>query len=125
MNDPKFNPLRDLLRQRYKFIEMEEDFADEDDGPPPGEVPSRGWNDDFIILDKGLQFVRKFEVVGMRWEKYFDEDLDGGFAWRLKVFFSDCPSLYLWNEEARDMLLSFGLPGDPPDGREQETRGTR
>jgi hypothetical protein len=49
----------------------------------------------------------------MRWEKFHAEGCDEAF--RLKVFFSDCPHGYFYGEDAALFMRSFGLPETPPD----------
>ena len=68
---------------------------------------------DFIVFSGGREFIRKFEVVGMRWCQYCADDMS--LQWRLNVFLSDCPSLIVYGEDAAAFLGAFGLPEGPPD----------
>lgn len=76
---------------------------------------------EFIQLSGGMEYVRKFEVVGLRWEKYYEpDDLDAEcfhppHNWRLKVFLSECPHMIVWGDDARAVLAAFDLPTEPPE----------
>lgn len=67
---------------------------------------------DFIALDGGKQYVRKFEIVGVRWEQFFVEDESAG--WRLRAFFSDCPNGVFYADDATTIMTALGLPSEPP-----------
>lgn len=82
------------------------------DGDAQDDEPSGYGEGDFIRMDGGRTFIRKFEIVALRWEQYLTDD--DAFAWRLKVFFSDCPHSIVYGEEAADILRSFGLPDEYP-----------
>lgn len=68
---------------------------------------------EFIILDNGRMFVRKFEIVGMRWDN-FVQDGSNELGWCLKVFFSDVPHGTFYGDDAAAILKAFNLPEQPP-----------
>ncbi len=109
------NPIRmKFVHQgrHFRVVEGDDDFDGGDEGGD-GPAPSGYGEGDFLQLDNGKTFIRKFEVVAFRWERYINSD--DGLSWCLKVFFSDCPHSVLYGEEAADALRSFGLPTESPD----------
>ncbi len=100
-----------LSHKVKKSDREDEEYGDDEDGdydPPPA-----GYGEgDFIQLDNGRMFVRKFEIVGLRWEQYASDQAE--WCWRLRLFFSDCPNMLVFGEEAADVMRSFGLPEGPP-----------
>ena len=68
--------------------------------------------EEFLVINGGREFIRKFEVVGMRWDNFLADDNELG--WCLKVFFSDCPGATLYGDDAAAVLRTFGLPTEPP-----------
>jgi hypothetical protein len=74
------------------------------------------YNNEFIRLDGGKAFIRKFEVVGLFWKEFrsFEDDGSSTPSWRLEVFFNDAPHMSLYGEDARAMMRAFDLPEDPP-----------
>lgn len=72
---------------------------------------------EFIRISNGREYVRKFEVVGLRWEQYLSEDEEGKNAllWRLKVFYSEAAHMIAYAEDAIAIMESFGLPTEPPE----------
>lgn len=103
---------REMKAMRAAHRRVEPADGDDDDDGEEEFAPAGYGEGDFIRLDGGRTFVRKFEVVALRWDQYVSEP--EGLLWRLNVYFSDCPHSVLYGEEARDVLRSFGLPEDPP-----------
>ncbi len=97
----------------YEDPELDDGDEDDEDG---FQEPSGYGEGDFIRLDNGRMYIRKFEVVGMKWEQYLSSDVGEKTAmtWRLKVYFSDCPFMIVYAEEAADLMRCFGLPDAPP-----------
>jgi hypothetical protein len=89
---------------------MKDEDEDEDELPGYGEG-------EFICLDDGRCYIRKFEVIGLKWERASKPYLNDKFevVWQLRLFFSDCPSMIVPEHEAADVMRSFGLPEDPPN----------
>ena len=110
--DPRGRPSA-KPREREEF---ELDLGDEECG---GEDEGSGGDSNFITLGRGRYFVRKFEVIGMRWDEYlvpgqrYDEP-GRGSAWRLQVYLDNCPPITLHDDEAASVLREFGLPEGPP-----------
>lgn len=66
---------------------------------------------DFIRLNGGRIFIKKFEVNGLEWEKQYDEGVE--VRPRLKVYLSDLV-IYLYADDATSMMEAFELPPEPP-----------
>jgi len=90
------------------------DYGDDDDEDE--QAPAGYGEGDFIMLDGGKVFIRKFEIVSLRWEYFLASDPgeEQESLWRLRVYFSDCPNMVVYGDEASDLMKSFGLPVDPP-----------
>jgi hypothetical protein len=73
---------------------------------------------EFIQLSDGREYIRKFEVVGLRWCQYIADD--GGFAWHLKVFFNEAAHMIVYGEDARVVMRAFDLPENPPEHRRDD-----
>jgi hypothetical protein len=70
---------------------------------------------EFIQLSGGLEYVKKFEIVGLRWSQYM---VDGeGLGWCLKVYFSEAAHMIAYGDDARTIMMAFDLPPDPPGPR--------
>lgn len=67
---------------------------------------------EFISLSGGREYIRKYEVVGLRWSPYMTDENEQ--AWCLKVFFTDAPHSILYGDDARAAMRAFGLPTEPP-----------
>lgn len=69
---------------------------------------SRYENSDFICLNGGREYLRMFEIIGVRWVR----SDDGG--WILNVYMSDVPHSSFSGDDAREIMRRLGLPEDPP-----------
>jgi hypothetical protein len=112
MKDPLF-----LTIPRNTVIKDREPNPDDDDEDDGDSEPAGYGEGDFIRLQGGRLYIRKFEIVGVAWEEYLASDINekSEMAWCLRVFFSDCPNMRVYGEEAADLMRSFGLPEEPPE----------
>lgn len=67
---------------------------------------------EFIQLGGGMEYVRKFEIVGLRWERFVDDQEQ--WQWRLRVYFNDAPYMTVYGDDASSVMAAFELPIDPP-----------
>jgi hypothetical protein len=67
---------------------------------------------DFIQISDGREYIRKFEVVGLRWSQYCTDEQE--LAWCLKIYFSEAAHMVAYGEDARAVMRAFDLPEDPP-----------
>lgn len=70
-------------------------------------------DNEFIRLRGGEEYVRKFEVNGLRWKPYITDE--GEKCWSLLVFFNDAPHSIFYGEDAKAIMKAFDLPVDPPE----------
>lgn len=66
---------------------------------------------EFIKLSNGWEFIRKHEVVGLRWVQYMTDQNE--LAWSLKIFFTDAPHNIVYGADAAAVMKAFGLPSEP------------
>ncbi len=71
-----------------------------------------GESSEFLRLSDGKEFIRKFEVVGLRWKSFTTVDEER--SWGLQVYFSDAPYSTFYGEDAAAIMKAFSLPEDPP-----------
>lgn len=92
------------------------DYDDGDDDGDEEQVPAGYGEGDFIMLDGGTTYIRKFEIIALRWQQFTSTDVEPGepLPWCLKVYLSDCPHMTLYGEEAADVMRAFDLPEGPP-----------
>jgi len=69
---------------------------------------------EFIKLSGGEEYIRKFEVTGMRWKPFITDE--GDKSWGLVVFFSDSPHATFYGDDAKAVMKAFELPENPPNG---------
>lgn len=105
-----------LGKDERKWFEFEtsDDDGDDDDSLGGGGGSVDVSDMDFIPFRGGTEYIRKFEVVGLRWERYTDDS--GTRDWRLHVFFNDVPHTRVYGDDARTIMRALGLPEEPPDG---------
>ncbi len=68
---------------------------------------------EFIQLRDGQEYIRKFEVVGLRWKPFVPAD-GGDLAWGLQVYFNDAPFSTFYGDDAASIMKAFSLPEEPP-----------
>lgn len=104
------------VKPRVVLKSPERDYDGGDDNEYDDQPPSGYGDGEFIMLDGGTTYIRKFEIVALRWQQFItaDVDPDEPLPWCLKVFLSDCPHMTLYGDEAADVLRAFGLPEGPP-----------
>lgn len=76
------------------------------------ELPKLKKDCDFVVLDRGCVFVRKWMIEGLKWQEY--KINDESWDWRLEVAIEGCDKIYLHGREASHCLKQLGLPPKPP-----------
>lgn len=110
---PTSTPVADIFLG-YNYLFSKEEHGDgEEGGDNPQTIHDVDWADnDFIPLMGGLEFIRKFEIASLKWDRYIDHS--GAFAWRLLVYFQDVPHTTVYGDDARLIMRAFELPEQPP-----------
>jgi hypothetical protein len=108
-------------RERQEMIRnlsdsLAEDDLDEDEDELEAKPPGHGADGEWLSLLDGMVYVRKWNVEGLQWEKYYVDDMMETPAWRLNVILSDdsIKCITLHGEAAASIMRDFGLPEDPP-----------
>lgn len=101
--------LQRAIRER-ELARLEADYADgEEDGDPEGGGIDSGSDGDFLGLEGGRVWVRKFHVDAVAWER----DPNAASEPRLRILMGGLRYTAV-GEEAAEVMRQLGLPEDPP-----------
>jgi hypothetical protein len=99
---------------RRGLVEIDYDYDDTDEGGGQAESGAAGAYGDFLALDGGRLFVKKFHVDAVAWEEYIVENTTPPKRdWRLRLAI-DGETYRIFGDECAAIMRQLDLPTGPP-----------